>query len=226
MALTFTEENYIKTIYMLLRKDAVVSTTALAAAIGTTPASVTDMSGKLRDKQLVEYEKYRGLTLTPQGLKAALLIIRRHRLWECFLVDQLKFSWEEVHEIAEELEHVRSVKLTERLSDLLGNPQVDPHGDPIPDASGRIPRTIQENLLNVLDYKKLEVATVTDQSASLLKFLDRNGIRPGAQLDILERHDFDHSVEIRVKKRSPLTISEQIAKHIYVRTNPKAGGRP
>jgi DtxR family Mn-dependent transcriptional regulator len=219
MALSFTEENYIKAIYMLLREHDVVSTTALAASLGTTPASVTDMAGKLRDKHLADYEKYQGITLTAAGHKAALLIIRRHRLWECFLVEKLHFSWEEVHEIAEDLEHVRSSSLTERLSDFLGNPQMDPHGDPIPDSSGKLPRTIYQNLLESTDSRKLEVTSVTDQSSSLLKFLDKNGIRPGTHLDILERYDFDHSVQIRVRRRPPLTISEQIAKHIHVRSH-------
>lgn len=216
--LSFTEENYIKTIYMLLRDQETVTTNALAEALHTAPASVTDMAGKLKLKHLVIYEKYQGVTLTPVGLKAAMLIIRRHRLWECFLVNKLKFSWEEVHEIAEELEHVRSVRLTDRLSEFLGHPERDPHGDPIPDDAGRIPRIAHHNLLTGPTNKRLEVTGVSDQSSSLLKFLNEKGIRLGTQLDILQRHDFDHSVEIKIRSQAPLTVSEQVAKNVYVKS--------
>src|ERR1044072_6805213 len=138
MNLSVAEENYIKSIYKLEETTDGVTTTGLAYELDTKPASVTDMAKKLRDKKLIDYEKYQGISLTAEGKKAALHIIRRHRLWECFLVDKLSFSWEEVHEIAEELVHIRSEKLINRLSDFLGNPTIDPHGDPIPDAQGRL----------------------------------------------------------------------------------------
>lgn len=214
--LSFTEENYLKAICMLLRDHEVVTTTALAESMGTSPASVTDMAGKLKGKRLVLYEKYRGITLTPLGLRVALLVIRRHRLWECFLVDKLRFSWEEVHEIAEDLEHVRSNMLTERLSQFLGNPDRDPHGDPIPDAVGKISRTVPHNLLTIPVSKKLRVTGVKDQSSSLLKFLHEKGISLGTRLDILQRYDFDHSVEIKIHNQATLTVSEQVARNIYV----------
>ncbi|MCK7557036.1 metal-dependent transcriptional regulator [Chitinophaga sedimenti] len=138
MNLTIAEENYVKSIFKLQEGQESVSTNAIAYELDTKPASVTDMAKKLKEKKLIDYEKYHGITLTADGRKIALQIIRRHRLWECFLVDKLAFSWEEVHELAEELEHVRSEKLTSRLSDFLGNPTTDPHGDPIPDAQGKM----------------------------------------------------------------------------------------
>jgi len=219
--MSFTEENYIKAISMLLRDHEVVTTTALAEALRTSPASVTDMAGKLKGKRLILYEKYQGITLTALGQRAAMLVIRRHRLWECFLVDKLRFSWEEVHEIAEELEHVRSSMLTERLSEFLGNPVRDPHGDPIPDAEGKVSRSITHTLLTTPVSKKLQVTRVADQSSSLLKFLHEKGIRLGTQLDILHHHDFDHSVEIKIRNQAPLLISEQVAKNVYVTSHGK-----
>ena len=217
MNLSVAEENYIKSIYKLQEGDVAVSTNALAYELDTKPASVTDMAKKLKEKKLIEYEKYQGITLSPEGRKAALQIVRRHRLWECFLVDKLAFSWEEVHELAEELEHVRSEKLTNRLSDFLGNPVIDPHGDPIPDANGKLAKPRPQTSLDQANAKRLVVTAVTDQSTALLAFLNAKGIKLGTQLEIVAHYEYDNSIEIKLKQQPAITISEQVAKHIMVR---------
>jgi DtxR family Mn-dependent transcriptional regulator len=218
MNLTIAEENYIKSIYKLEEEgqDA-VSTNALAGELETKPASVTDMAKKLKEKKLISYEKYQGINLTAEGKKAALNIIRRHRLWECFLVDKLSFSWEEVHELAEELEHVRSEKLINRLSEFLGNPQIDPHGDPIPDAQGKMGKPRPQTPLDKARAKRLEVVAVSDKSTALLEFLNAKGIRLGTQLDVIERYEFDNSIELKIRNQPAFTISEQVSKNIMVK---------
>lgn len=217
MNLSVAEENHIKSIYKLQEGDSVVTTNALAYELDTKPASVTDMAKKLKEKKLIEYEKYQGITLSPEGRKAALQIVRRHRLWECFLVDKLSFSWEEVHELAEELEHVRSEKLINRLSDFLGNPVIDPHGDPIPDANGKLAKPRPQTSLDQANAKRLVVTAVTDQSTALLAFLNAKGIKLGTQLEIIAHYEYDNSIEIKLKQQPAITISEQVAKHIMVR---------
>ncbi|WP_160711892.1 metal-dependent transcriptional regulator [Chitinophaga solisilvae] len=217
MNLSVAEENYVKAIYKLQEGDNVVSTNALAYELDTKPASVTDMAKKLKEKQVIDYEKYKGITLTAEGRKTALQIVRRHRLWECFLVEKLSFSWEEVHELAEELEHVRSEKLTNRLSEYLGNPLIDPHGDPIPDANGKITKPRPQTSLDQANAKRLVVTAVTDQSVSLLAFLNAKSIKLGTQLEIIAHYEYDNSIEIKIKNQPTLTISEQVAKHIMVR---------
>ncbi|QEH41013.1 metal-dependent transcriptional regulator [Chitinophaga sp. XS-30] len=218
MNLTVAEENYIKAIYKLQDGASVVSTNAIAYELDTKPASVTDMAKKLKEKKLIDYEKYQGISLTPEGRRMALQIVRRHRLWECFLVEKLSFSWDEVHELAEELEHVRSEKLIARLSEYLGNPTTDPHGDPIPDAQGKISKTKQLVSLDKATTKRLEVAGVSDQSSSLLEFLNAKGIRLGTQIDVIERYDFDNSVEIKIRNQPAFTISEQVSRSIMVKS--------
>lgn len=218
MNLTVAEENYIKAIYKLQDGATVVSTNAIAYELNTKPASVTDMAKKLKEKKLIDYEKYQGISLTTEGRKTALQIVRRHRLWECFLVDKLSFSWDEVHELAEELEHVRSEKLISRLSEYLGNPTTDPHGDPIPDAQGKISKIKQLVSLDKATTKRLEVAGVSDQSSSLLEFLHAKGIHLGTQIDIIERYEFDNSVEIKIRNQPAFTISEQVSKSIMVKS--------
>ena len=217
MNLSIAEENYIKSIYKLEEGQESVSTNALAYELDTKPASVTDMAKKLKEKKLIAYEKYQGINLTTEGKKAALQIIRRHRLWECFLVEKLSFSWEEVHELAEELEHVRSEKLTSRLSEFLGNPQIDPHGDPIPDAQGKMGKPRIQTSLHKSKANRLEVMAVSDKSTALLEFLNTKGVRLGTQLEVIERYEFDNSIEIKIKNQPAFTISEQVAKSTMVK---------
>src|ERR1700754_3538559 len=153
MSFTTSEENYIKSIFHLQQETGLVNTNSLAAEMKTRPASVTDMLKKLKSKKLLQYEKYKGFKLNEAGKKAALDIVRKHRLWEFFLVEKLKFDWDKVHPIAEELEHISSEELIQRLDNFLGNPSFDPHGDPIPDKNGKIP-VIKQLSLSEIPFKK------------------------------------------------------------------------
>ena len=213
---SIAEENYIKSIYHLQLVHDAVSTNALANHLSTKAASVTDMLKKLDAKGLLNYNPYKGFRLSREGNKAALMIIRRHRLWEFFLVDQLHFSWEEVHEVAEELEHVRSKKLVDKLDAFLGHPKFDPHGDPIPDTNGRV--SIQQQLpLSSLPLNKQAVITsVQNQSSELLSFLSSCNIIIGTRLEVKRKLPFDNSIEIKLGNKQSINISEQVANAIQV----------
>jgi DtxR family Mn-dependent transcriptional regulator len=213
---SIAEENYIKSIYHLQQVNETVSTTALAEHLKAKPASITDMLKKLQAKGLLNYNPYKTFRLSKEGTRAALIIIRRHRLWESFLVDKLQFTWGEVHEVAEELEHVRSKKLIDKLDGFLGYPKFDPHGDPIPDANGKI--NIQQQLpLSRLPINKQAVITaVQDQSNELLSFLTSIKIVIGTKLEIKRRLAFDNSLEIKCRNRQAVNISEQVANAIQV----------
>jgi DtxR family Mn-dependent transcriptional regulator len=210
------EENYIKSIYHLQQADENVSTNALADHIKTKPASVTDMLKKLQAKGLVNYNPYKGFRLSREGNKAALTIIRRHRLWEFFLVDQLEFNWEEVHEVAEQLEHISNRKLVDKLDAFLGYPRYDPHGDPIPDSSGKINEQQQMPLFNLPFNKTAVITSVQSQSSDLLSFLSSRSMNIGTKIEVKRRLDFDNSLEVKIKNRQSIHISEQVANAIYV----------
>lgn len=212
-----SEENYIKTIFHLQHGDSTVSTNDLARELRTKPASVTDMIKKLKVKKLIHYEAYQGVRLSSEGKKVALNIIRRHRLWEYFLAEKLKFTWDEVHEVAEHLEHVSSKKLTDKLDEFLGFPKVDPHGDPIPDEEGRIESSRQVSLLELPLQRPAVVSHVSDQSSEILELLNHKNIGIGTRLEIKKKFDFDHSLEIKAGRLPVFTISEQLAKNIFVR---------
>lgn len=211
-----SKENYLKAIFHLQQENKNVTTNALAEALQTKPASVTDMLKKLKEQKLLLYEKYYGVKLTAEGKKVALQIIRKHRLWEYFLVEKLAFGWEEVHEIAEELEHIGSKKLIDRLDDFLGNPRVDPHGDPIPDSNGKIDPIKQIALSEYSLNKPTIVRSIGNQSAEMLELLKHKKILIGSKLEIKNRFGFDMSLEIKVANQSVITISEQLAKNIFV----------
>ena len=213
---SIAEENYIKSIYHLQQADENVSTNALADRLKTKPASITDMLKKLQGKGLINYNKYKGFRLSKEGNKAALIIIRRHRLWEYFLVDQLQFNWEDVHEVAEQLEHVSSRKLVDKLDAFLGHPRFDPHGDPIPDSNGRINARHQMPLLSLPLNTAAVITSVTSQSSDLLTFLSSRKIKLGTKLEVRRRLDFDNSLEVKIKNRQSLHISEQVANAIQV----------
>jgi len=212
-----SEENYIKTIYHLQQRDGTVTTNELAARLQTKPASITDMMKKLKTKKLVNYQPYRGFRLTTEGNKVALGIIRRHRLWEYFLAEKLKFNWDEVHDIAEDMEHVSSKKLIDKLDEFLGYPRFDPHGDPIPDANGKLEAGKKICLTDLPTNKQVIVSQVTNQSGELLELLKHQGISIGAKLEVKKKFDFDHSIEIKVNKLPVIIMSEQLAKNIYVK---------
>ena len=215
--MTLSEEDYIKVIYHLGKgKKTAVSTNSIAEKMVTKPSSVSDMVRKLSDKGLVNYKKYKGVSLTELGTKTALNLVRKHRLWEVFLVDKLEFSWDEVHEVAEQLEHIKSEKLIDKLDQHLGFPEVDPHGDPIPSKNGEFKKSIKKLL------KDLSIGTtgicvgVKDSSPPFLKFLDKNEIALGDEISILDKEEFDHSFIIKINN-STMQISNQIASNLYIK---------
>ncbi len=216
MNFTVSEENYIKSIYHLQQDTGIVNTNALAAEMQTKASSVTDMLKKLSLKKILQYEKYKGFKLTESGKKIALSVVRKHRLWEYFLVEKLGFEWDKVHEIAEELEHISSIELIEKLQNFLGNPSFDPHGDPIPDSNGRIPKLNQLNLATLPLNKSALVSSVTNQSPQMLEMLKHYSIAIGTTIKLLKRFEFEGSLEIKVLKQPACIISEQIAKNIFV----------
>ena len=215
--LTHAEENYIKNIYHLQQESGSVTTNDLAAILQTKPASVTDMLKKLKAKKLLQYEPYKEFCLTPYGRKIALSIIRKHRLWEYFLVHKLQFEWDEVHEVAEQLEHVESKKLIEKLDAFLDFPRFDPHGDPIPDSNGKMSIQHEVNIIDLPFNKQAEITSVRNQSTELLELLKHKNINIGTKLEVKKKFDFDNSIEVKMKNISPITISEQLAKALFVK---------
>jgi DtxR family Mn-dependent transcriptional regulator len=217
MNYSVAEENYIKSVYHLQQQFNRVSTNHLAEALQTQPASVTDMMKKLLNKKLVHYEPYRGVKLSSNGRKVALQIIRKHRLWEYFLVHTLGFGWEEVHEVAEQLEHVNSPKLIEHLDRFLGHPPFDPHGDPIPDQQGKITFRERLPLLDQPIGQLLEITGVGNESPSLLEMLKHHQIRLGIRLKMLRKFSFDGSVEVVIETAQPVIISKALADCLLVK---------
>lgn len=210
-------ENYLKAIFHLQKADGIVTTNDVANELQTRPASVTDMLKKLKAQKLLLYEKYQGFKLSNEGRKVALQIIRKHRLWEYFLVEKLNFGWDEVHEIAEELEHISSKKLIDRLDEYLGFPKSDPHGDPIPDSNGKFTLPKQVDLLNLPLNKVAEVSSIGDQSAEMLELLGHKGIALGTKVEVKKKFAFDNSLELKFKNQLIVTISEHVAKNVFVK---------
>ena len=216
--MTYSEENYIKAIYHLsLFQKKGVNTNAIAKMIETKASSVTDMIKKLAEKGLVEYQKYQGVTLTETGLYSAKMIVRKHRLWEVFLVEKLDFSWDEVHDVAEELEHIKSEKLINKLDAFLGFPTEDPHGDPIPNEKGEI-KKVDKKLLSDLKIGQRSICVgVKDTSSEFLKYLDKQHIALGSNFEIIEKESFDASLIVLVNENE-MNISNKIASNLYVKT--------
>lgn len=212
---SYTEENYLKIIYHLSEINHPVQTNAIAERIQTKAASVTDMLKKLSEKGLVDYVKYQGVTLTEKGKLTAINIVRKHRLWEVFLVEKLAFKWDEVHEVAEELEHINSTLLIERLDEFLDFPKVDPHGDPIPDKNGKFADLAFVKLNKLKIGEKGTITGVSEHSSPFLKHLEKLGLTLGKKIQISEITDFDGSVELLVNGNS-LSISREVAKHILI----------
>ncbi len=217
MMLSLAEENYLKTIYHLSEGGSrSVSTNAIADALNTKPASVSDMIKKLDKKKVVSYRKYQGVRITDKGGVAALQIIRKHRLWEVFLVDKLGFHWDEVHEIAEQLEHIKSSSLTQKLDKFLNYPRIDPHGDPIPDEEGNLNVLPKIPLIQIALNKEVLITGVNNSDAGFLKHLDKMNISLGTKIQIIERNDFDGSLEIKLANGDSAFISDQVAKNLLV----------
>jgi DtxR family Mn-dependent transcriptional regulator len=211
-----SEENYIKAIYHLRGAQNTVTTNELAEKLNTKPASVTDMMKKLKAKKLLHYQPYQGFRLSSEGKKVALDIVRRHRLWEYFLAEKLKFKWDEVHVVAEDLEHVSSKKLIDKLDEYLGYPKFDPHGDPIPDSLGKMEFNQQLTLSELPLNKAAEVCRVINQSEEMLELLQHKKISIGTKLEVKKRFSFDHSIEIKLKQQAAFSVSDELAKNIFV----------
>jgi DtxR family Mn-dependent transcriptional regulator len=212
---SYTEENYLKIIYHLSEVNNPVQTNAIAERIQTKAASVTDMLKKLSDKELVDYIKYQGVTLTEKGKLTAINIVRKHRLWEVFLVEKLNFKWDEVHDVAEELEHIKSSLLVERLDEFLDFPKVDPHGDPIPDQYGNFADLAFVKLSKLKVNDKGTITGVSEHSSPFLKHLERLGLTLGKRITVEDIIDFDGSVELSIEEKK-INISREVAKHILI----------
>ncbi|MDQ3049952.1 MAG: metal-dependent transcriptional regulator [Bacteroidota bacterium] len=216
MSNSFTEENYLKAIYKLSESNELVTTTDIATMLNIRSATVTDMLKKLAAKKLIRYERYKGLYLTDKGRAIGVKIIRKHRLWELFLVKQMKFRWDEVHEIAEQLEHIQSDELINRLDEILGFPKSDPHGDPIPDKNGVFGKTRAIPLSDVKPRSTVVVSGVVENSTTFLQYLDKTGIALGDKITIHSIEPFDQSHRITINQGKELFISESVAKNILV----------
>lgn len=215
---TLSEENYLKAIFHLSNQDnQAVSTNAIARKMETKASSATDMIKKLSEKDFVAYQKYRGVKLTNNGRLAAAAVIRKHRLWEVFLVDKLHFSWDEVHDVAEQLEHIKSEKLTQELDSFLDYPTKDPHGDPIPDSKGKIPSTKKLLLAKVNQSQRCICVGVKDSSSEFLQYLDKYNIALGTNIDVLSKESYDESMTVKINNIKRL-ISKEVAQNLFVKT--------
>ncbi|MCK0178703.1 metal-dependent transcriptional regulator [Flavobacteriaceae bacterium S0862] len=213
---TLSEENYLKAIYHLGNQgDDAVSTNAIAEQIDAKASSVTDMIKKLAEKELANYIKYQGVSLTETGRLTARSVIRKHRLWETFLVNKLNFSWHEVHDIAEQLEHIKSEKLIDKLDDFLENPTHDPHGDPIPDKNGNYTKIKSKSILDIETGSQGVLSSVKDSSKAFLKYLNKNELALGDTIKVIDFEPFDDSFTIETKSRT-MTISREVAENLYL----------
>ncbi|WP_353167949.1 metal-dependent transcriptional regulator [Flavobacterium sp.] len=215
--MTTSEENYLKVIYHLSNLTPKgVNTNAIAAMLDTKASSVTDMLKKLSEKDWIHYQKYQGVSLTDKGKFNAKIIVRKHRLWEVFLVEKLGFAWDEVHEVAEELEHIQSEKLINQLDQFLNFPSFDPHGDPIPNAKGEIIK-IEKQLVSEIEVgKTITCVGVKDTSVDFLQYLNKQNISLGTKMKVLEKEPFDGTLKIEINN-SVLVISDKIANNLYVK---------
>ena len=214
---SLTEENYLKSIYHLTQKGIdKITPTALAEKMRINAASVVDMIKKLSDKKLISYDKRKGAKLTAQGNKVALDIVRKHRLWEAFLLEKLGYSWDVVHEIAEQLEHIKHVELADRLDKFLGYPEYDPHGDPIPNAKGEIPKIANTLLSEIETGKSCQVTAVRDTSAVFLQYLEQLSIKIGTKIKVIEKIPFDGSMVVQIGKDVRKTVSKKFADNLMV----------
>ncbi|MCC5930817.1 MAG: metal-dependent transcriptional regulator [Cyclobacteriaceae bacterium] len=217
MSLSFAEENYLKAIYLLSKNGTeTVSTNAISEMLQTRPASVSDMIRKLSNKGVILYQKYQGVSISEEGKIMALRVIRKHRLWEVFLVEKLKFNWDEVHEVAEQLEHIRSPLLIRRLDEFLGFPKYDPHGEPIPDEAGIIQEKKSIMLSEVAEMIQGIVCAVNDSNPLFLKYLDRMGIYIGAGVRVVEKIDFDGSMVVLIDNKQKVSISREVCENLWL----------
>lgn len=214
--LTRSEEDHIKAVYALLQEADRASNKDIAERLRTKASSVTDMLKKLAEKGYLKHEPYYGVKLTAKGEALALQLVRKHRLWETFLVDRLGFGWDEVHEVAEQLEHVASEKLTDKLDAYLGKPAFDPHGDPIPDRNGRIRARRTKRLDACKAGEQVRIAAVSETTDGLLRLLDAKGLRIGSELAIQEVHAFDGSMDVKPQRGAAFSLSKDVSHHLQV----------
>jgi len=210
------EENYLKELYKLSHKEIKkVNNIALAKAMGLNPATVLEMVRKLAERKLVELAQDKSIQLSEKGRKKALLIIRKHRLWEVFLVNKLNYKWSEVHELAEQLEHIGTEDLVNRLEEFLGYPAFDPHGDPIPDRNGKIKKNNSIPLSTVTKEKFYKVISLADTADSFLDYLSGLNIEPGTKVKVIDHLDYDNSYTLSVNKKN-IQVTEKVARNILV----------
>ena len=213
---TLSEENYLKAIYHLGKQGTLsVSTNAIAEKVSSKASSVTDMIKKLADKNLANYTRYQGVSLTNEGRLAAALVIRKHRLWEVFLVNKLNFSWDEVHEVAEQLEHVKSLKLVNELDAFLEFPTHDSHGDPIPDKNGNHSPIKSISIFDIDAGNQGILSFVKDSTDVFLKYLNKNKLALGDTIKVLDFEPFDNSLTIETKSQK-MIISKEVAQNLYL----------
>ncbi len=212
-----SEEDYLKAVYHLQKENNAVSTNAIANYLDMKASSVSDMLKKLSEKNYVHYQKYKGTSLTKKGKLIALKIIRKHRLWETFLVDKLGFGWAQVHLIAEQLEHINSEELIDKLDSFLKHPKYDPHGDPIPKKDGKIESLNQKLLVDLFDKEKGIITGVKKGTPSLLNYLDKNKIKLGDKIQVLEIIEFDRSFHVKINNNK-IMLSEKICQNLLVET--------
>ncbi len=217
MSATITEENYLKAIYQLSQSESgKIPNFSIAHNLDINPATVTEMLRKLADKKWIDYSRTGGATLTEEGQKLALLVIRKHRLWETFLVKTMEFTWDEVHEVAEQLEHIQSEKLLNQLDRFLGFPEFDPHGDPIPNEKGELPATHAILLSDCKPGDNRKFVGVTNHSQSFLQYLDKIGFRIKDSIEIEEIHEFDQSMNVRINGENRTVFSPAVCQGLLV----------
>ncbi len=222
MIVTEAVDDYLKAIYELAGEDDRATTALIAKKLDVAPASVTGMLRKLAEQQppFVDYEKHRGATLTDQGRRRALEIIRHHRLIELFLYETLGYRWDEVHAEAEKLEHAISERFEDRIAEVLGDPEVDPHGHPIPRKDGTIPERADRRLLDLEAGARAVVSRVSDKDPELLRYFTELGVKPGVSIDLIERSPFDGPLMVRINGAAEIkALGNRVCREIRVRSN-------
>jgi len=215
--LSHTEENYLKAIYKIAEKDKKpVGTNAIAGEMETSAASVTDMLKRLAEKGFINYQKYKGVNLSPKGSRLATNLIRKHRLWESFLVEKLGFTWDKVHDIAEQMEHIKSNELVQKLDQFLGHPKFDPHGDPIPNADGKFTLRVQILLSLLRKGDRAIVIGVKEHDDDFLRYLNSKNIQLGTALHIIEKNDYDKSITVVIDGKE-VVLTEKVTRQIFVK---------
>jgi DtxR family Mn-dependent transcriptional regulator len=213
---TLAEENYLKCIYHLATDAGMASTNQIAASLNTKASSVTDMLKKLADKALINYTRYQGVSLTAAGERIAIGIIRKHRLWEYFLVEKLNFKWDQVHDMAEEMEHISSEELIDRLDEFMGHPKHDPHGDPIPDCNGKF-KSAELKPVSALTINDCGVISgVRDHTSPFLQYLEKQQLTIGKKITITEVIAYDHSVALKLDTDKEVHISREVANNLLI----------